>query len=69
MQPLKPSQKKAILATAPQAQPEDVEDYERLLAQRFMTDPSLQKAPVQPRAKALSDRLSELYAKLFGKAP
>ena len=70
MQPLKPSQKNDILANAPQAQPEEVEEYERLLAQRFMTDPDLGPAP-QPAAagRGFADRLTELYRKLFGKAP
>src|SRR5438046_961981 len=40
MEPLKPDQKADILATRPEASPAEIEEYERLLAERFAVDPS-----------------------------
>ena len=44
MEPLKPDVKKQLLLNAPQASPQDVGEYERLLSERFTVDPSLPAA-------------------------
>jgi len=58
--------RKKILDNRPQASPEDIDEYERLLSQRFTVDPDL---PMDPDESALRDddeaRLEELYNKLF----
>ncbi len=66
MEPLHPDTKRAILNANPQAEP-DVEEYERLLAERFTLDPDA-PAP-QPQAIALvhesrERRLEELYRRI-----
>ena len=79
MEPLKPDVKKQILANNPQAAPADIAEYERLLAERFMTDPNVPRAtlgataakaaPPEGRAaqiQARESRLAELQRKLFG---
>jgi hypothetical protein len=66
MEPLKPETKANILAMKPEADPADIEEYERLLAERFNEDPNL---PAGPQALGAvderQDRLAELYRKLF----
>jgi hypothetical protein len=69
MQPLKPEDKKAALDNNPQAAPEDLQEYERLLALRFARDPLTQEN-AQPLAREameedLEDRLQALHKKLF----
>jgi hypothetical protein len=68
MQPLKPEDKKAALDNNPQAAPEDLQEYERLLALRFTRDP-LTPENAQPLAgeaiEDLEDRLKALHKKLF----
>lgn len=66
MEPLKPEVRKWILDEHPQASPEDIDEYERLLAQRFTVDPDLPAAPAE--ISGVDDdekRLAELYDKLF----
>jgi hypothetical protein len=66
MEPLKPEVRKWILDEHPQASPEDIEEYERLLAQRFTVDPDLPMAPEESiQRKDDEERLEELYNKLF----
>ena len=66
MEPLKPSVKQQILQVNPQAAPDDVAEYELLLSQRFTEDPDAQGAPQMLSAKKrITDRLADLYAKLF----
>ena len=66
MEPLTPEVRKKILDDRPQASPEDIDEYERLLSQRFTVDPDL---PMDADESALRDddeaRLEELYNKLF----
>ena len=67
MEPLKPETRRAILQDRPQADPAEIEEYERLLAQRFAEDPDKPKphhllAVLQDREA----RLVELHKKLFG---
>ena len=74
MEPLKPEQKAAILAERPAASPADIEEYERLLAERFTHDPSQPVPAAAPRASFLTfedreRRLRELHNKLFGPLP
>jgi hypothetical protein len=67
MEPLKPETKARILRERPQASPEDLEEYERLLAERFTEDPELPKSPaVAQTAAKRQKRLEQLYEKLFG---
>lgn len=66
MEPLKPETKKNILAIRPEAEPADIEEYERLLAERFAADPDIAMAPrelISPDDPEV--RLAELYRKLF----
>lgn len=82
MEPLRQEQKERILRDRPLAEPEDIEEYERLLAERFTRDPSVVAAPPTPKGVSASgplrtipavdserqreDRLRELYNILFG---
>jgi hypothetical protein len=67
MEPLKPETKARILRERPQASPEDIEEYERLLAERFTEDPDMSKSPAVAQAAARRQkRLEQLYTKLFG---
>ncbi|WP_180270072.1 hypothetical protein [Nostoc linckia] len=51
----------------PQAAPEDIDEYERLLAARFSVDPSLSRSPEESiSAEMRENRLKELYIKIFG---
>jgi hypothetical protein len=66
MEPLKSTTKQSILETNPQAAPEDIEEYERLLAERFTREPSIPMSPeAANRAAQHEQRLAELYEKLF----
>lgn len=67
MEPLKPKTKNQILQDRPQASPKDIEEYERLLAERFTEDPDLEKSPTAAQATAKrQERLEQLHKKLFG---
>lgn len=74
MQPLKPNEKRAILENRPNAQPADIEEYERLLSERFTVDPDISpaEAPEGAERGLLSARemrerrIAELHLKLFG---
>jgi hypothetical protein len=67
MEPLKPEIRARILQERPQASPEDIDEYERLLAERFTEDPDLPKSPaVAQTAAKRQRRLQQLYEKLFG---
>jgi hypothetical protein len=74
MEPLKPELKKSILANHPQADPRDIEEYERLLSLRFSEDPDeeLGTSPVAEQSRTVSEqreaRIQELHQKLFGSA-
>jgi len=66
MEPLTPEVRKQILDQHPQASPEDIEEYERLLSQRFTVDPDLPMAPAESVKRDDDERrLKELYNKLF----
>jgi hypothetical protein len=66
MEPLKPEVRQWILDEHPQASPEDIDEYERLLAQRFTVDPDLPMAPDDSnKLENEEKRLAELYDKLF----
>lgn len=66
MEPMKPETRDRLLNARPQAAPEDILEYERLLAQRFTINPSILRAPQEgPDAQALEARLRTLYARLF----
>lgn len=68
MEPLKPDDKKRAMAANPNAAPEDIQEYERLLAARFARDPNVPAPPLKPLAAPDSNsdvRLKQLYKKLF----
>ena len=77
MEPLKPEVRKQLTLNNPQASPQDVEEYERLLSERFTVDPTLTVARVaakpnlHPAPNALSpeqereQRLTVLYQKFY----
>ena len=77
MEPLKPDVRRQLTQNNPQASPQDVEEYERLLSERFTVDPSLPAAHTAANSdlnaapKALSPeqerevRLKVLYQKLY----
>lgn len=66
MEPMKPQEKAQVLAGNPQAEPGDVEEYERLLSLRFAADPDVAAAPeAAADAESLEVRLAELHRKLF----
>jgi hypothetical protein len=64
MEPLTPSTKRQILDNNPQASTRDLQEYERLLAQRFTVDPDLETEPSLD-ARSREERLEQLYHKLF----
>jgi hypothetical protein len=65
MEPPKPQMVKVWL-NQPQVAPEEVEEYERLLAERFTEDPDRARSPQEvTRASLREARLTELYKKLF----
>lgn len=67
MEPLSPAAKRRILQTRPKARPADIEEYERLLAERFAEDPERTKsATATLAAVGREKRLRELHTKLFG---
>lgn len=66
MQPLKPEERNRILRDVPNARPEEIDEYERLLAQTFMTDPSVPRsADFIATNQENERRLSELFRKLY----
>jgi hypothetical protein len=66
MEPLKPARKKQILESAPSASPEELAEYEKLLAERFTVDPDLPRAPeTLGLIQRKNDRLKQLHKKLF----
>ncbi len=65
MEPLKPEVKEELLRDNPLASPADVEEYERLLAERFTVDPDRHPS-AQPAAAADREaRLAELYRRIY----
>ncbi len=68
MEPLKPEVRETVLELRPEADPADLEEYERLLSARFAVDPD--RPSPEPEAlmetESLENRLAELYQKLFG---
>ena len=75
MEPLRPDVRKAILDSNPNAQPEDIEEYERLLAERFrrLPDGTSPASPgMAPEAgfkdqsvASIDESIARLYVKLF----
>jgi hypothetical protein len=69
MQPMKPEQIRSALMNRPEAQPSDLEEYQRLLSQRFTTDPDREQpaaAPLIEKGRVdREERLRELYRTLF----
>jgi hypothetical protein len=73
MEPLKPEAKQKLL-NRPQASPQDVEEYERPLSERYTRDPNpdprTRPAAAPIAAPSSSEaRLKDLYQKLYGKTP
>lgn len=74
MEPLHPTVRKQLLTRLPPANPLDIDEYERLLADRFAEDPSAAPAaaPVAGAAAGADPRearLAQLHQKLFGGGP
>jgi len=66
MEPMKPGEKARILSESPEAEPGDLEEYERLLSQRFATDPDIPASPeAAETAASIEARLAQLHARLF----
>ena len=73
MEPLKPQMVKELLSR-PSVAPADVEEYERLLSERFTRDPNRPGIAAAPALPAKSRdprevRLEELHKKLFPGSP
>jgi hypothetical protein len=66
MEPLKPQTKAQILEERPQVSPAEIEEYERLLTERFASDPDVVSRVAEDIANAREMRLRQLYEKLFG---
>jgi hypothetical protein len=66
MQPLSPQKKQQILQANPDVTPDDIAEYESLLAAKFSTHPLLQRSPQQAGVLAKRQaRLRLLKGKLF----
>jgi hypothetical protein len=66
MEPLKPERIQQLLKR-PQVLPADIEEYERLLSERFTIDPDVPRSPQQEvMIQARETRLQEIHQKLFG---
>jgi len=70
MEPIRPDVKRAILNANPQASPDDIAEYERLLSLRFTQDPDASSPAAAPFAAGIGapdpeERLLELHDKLF----
>jgi hypothetical protein len=64
MEPLKPAEKLEILQRAESADASEVEEYEKLLSQRFTTDPDAATPESVPQGgQDDRSRLRELYKK------
>ena len=69
MEPLKPQTKRQMLAASPAATPQEIAEYQKLLAERFTVDPDLPRSPESLGLhQRKSDRLKELRRKLFPEA-
>lgn len=66
MEPLKPERKREIYEASPSATPQEIAEYQKLLAERFTVDPDLPRGPqmLELRQRKL-ERLKELQQKLF----
>lgn len=66
MEPLSAAQRRNILQNRPGAEPGDIEEYERLLAARFLSDPDRPRSPGEDREAAENERrLQQLFERLF----
>jgi hypothetical protein len=66
MEPLRPEVKRAILEQVPAASPEEIDEYERLLAESFTRDPSELQAQGDAMFREKGEsRLQHLYEKLI----
>lgn len=65
MEPMKPAEKLEILQRAEEsAEPSEVDEYEKLLSQRFTTDPDAPTPESAPKpGRDDRSRLRELYRK------
>ena len=66
MEPLKRTARKRIFEAAPTATSEEIDEYQRLLAERFTIDPDLPRDPASVNlVQRREARLKELRSKLF----
>jgi len=68
VEPRKPSDRRSILDDNLEAAPQDLDEYERLLAEQFVDDPDVPAAPAGASLQGERDaRLRELHQRLFGR--
>jgi hypothetical protein len=66
MEPIKPDVVARILKDRPSVSYSDIEEYQRLQVEHFMTNPFLPKSPEQEEeTKKRESRMHELYNKLY----
>ncbi len=66
MEPLKPETVQDLLKR-PQVTRDDIAEYQRLLSERFTSDPDIQRSPqAEATAQGREARIKQLHAKLFG---
>jgi hypothetical protein len=64
MEPIKPRDKQKALSTG--ATEEELAEYNRLIAERFTTNPYVEQTPgLVKAAKAREQRIADLHHKLF----
>ncbi|MGB8510287.1 MAG: hypothetical protein WCD76_18060 [Pyrinomonadaceae bacterium] len=66
MEPLRPTEREAILRNNPQANDALLDEYERLLVEEFASDPDApQSFEIQEGATQREHRIADLYQLLF----
>jgi hypothetical protein len=66
MEPIKPDVVARILKERPDVAYSDIEEYQRLQVEHFVSNPFLPKSPEQEeRAKQREGRMQQLYEKIY----
>jgi hypothetical protein len=66
MEPMRPDLVARILKDRPDVTHSDIEEYQRLQGEEFMTNPFVQKSPQQEeQIQQRQARIQELYSKLY----
>ena len=67
MEPMKPELVNRLLHERPALTRAEIDEYQRLQAERFRVNPLLPKSPDEERAiNARKARIKELYRKIYG---